>query len=129
MKLFGYRLVKVSEEKTFYACGVSWQHDIGEALNFEGNMPLYSTKERLMEGEPCYKQCGIVEVKMSISRWVHPQDFTKLLEEDSMSEESEKTVVLGDVVSEEVELVQVLPAKKKPKAKKAKVKKKPAAKK
>lgn len=29
--------------KTFYACGVDWDHEMGEASDLEGKMPLYSS--------------------------------------------------------------------------------------
>lgn len=61
--------------KTLYACGVDWQHEIGHASDLEGKMPLYSTIEELKEKRTCWQECGIVEIKLELTRWVEPQDL------------------------------------------------------
>jgi hypothetical protein len=58
--------------KTFYACGVDWDHEMGEASDLEGKMPLYSSIEELKEHRSCWTQCGIVEIKLELSKWVKP---------------------------------------------------------
>jgi hypothetical protein len=58
---------------TFYSCGVDWQHEIGEAPDLEGSMPLYSSVEELKEKRSCWKQCGIVKLELSLKEWVEPQ--------------------------------------------------------
>ena len=35
--------------KTLYCCGVDFQHEIGEASDLEGSMPLYSSVKELKE--------------------------------------------------------------------------------
>lgn len=40
----------------FYCCGVAWQHEIGEALDLEGKVPLYSSIKDLKKNKP---YCGI----------------------------------------------------------------------
>jgi len=71
--------MKTNEDKklTFYACAVDWQHEMGEACDLEGSMPLYSSVEELREKRECVESCGIVELELSMKRWVHPQDFGK----------------------------------------------------
>lgn len=61
--------------KTVYACGVDWQHEIGEAPDIEGNMPLYSTIEELKKDRTCWKSCGIVELTLTLNKWIEPQNF------------------------------------------------------
>lgn len=61
--------------KKFYACGVDWQHELGEALDLEGRMPLYSTIEQLKKERKCVKNCGIVELKVELNRWVKKQNL------------------------------------------------------
>ena len=58
-----------------YTCGVDWQHEIGQAADLEGKEPLYSTVEELKAKRDCWKECGIVEVELKLSRWVEPQDL------------------------------------------------------
>lgn len=59
--------------KTLYACGVDWNHEVGEACDLEGNMPFYSSVEELKEKKSCWKGCGIVEVKVELVKWVEPE--------------------------------------------------------
>lgn len=60
-----------------YACGVDWQHEIGEASDLEGKQTMYSSIEELKAKSPCWDSCGIVEIKLGLVRWVHPQDLWK----------------------------------------------------
>lgn len=61
--------------KTFYACAVDWQHEMGEADDLEGKMPLYSSVEELKTERPCWDECGIVELKLELVKWIEPQNF------------------------------------------------------
>jgi hypothetical protein len=38
-------------------------------------MPLYSSINKLKAMRTCWQECGIVEIKLELSRWVEPQDF------------------------------------------------------
>jgi len=58
--------------KTAYACGVDWQHDLGEA-----RIDLYPTVESLKRNRTCWKQCGIVKLEISLGEWVEQQDLYK----------------------------------------------------
>lgn len=63
--------------KTLYACGVDWDHEIGEAPGLEGKMPLYSSVEELKKNLSCWKDCGIVEVEINLKKWVeNPVPFS-----------------------------------------------------
>lgn len=61
--------------KTFYACAVDWRHEMGEALDLEGCMPLYSTVEKLKKSRTCWTECGIVKLNLSFVEWAEPEDF------------------------------------------------------
>jgi len=53
-----------------YMCGVDWQHHtLGEAAP----TVVYPSVEILKERRPCVTECGIVEVAMTVRRWVTPQ--------------------------------------------------------
>ena len=69
--------------KTLFACGVDWQHELGEASDLEGSMPLYSNIEYLKAERGCWKDCGIVELKLELVKWAEPQD---LFREESSDE-------------------------------------------
>lgn len=61
--------------KKFYCCGVDWQHELGEASDLEGKMPLYSTVKQLKEERSCWKECGIVEIHLELGKWVKKQNL------------------------------------------------------
>lgn len=61
--------------RKLYACGVDWQYEIGEAPDLEGRMPLYSSVEELKKARPCWKNCGIVELEISLVSWPEPQNL------------------------------------------------------
>ena len=61
--------------KTFYACAVDWRHEMGEAPDLEGRMPLYSTVEELKRKRTCWNECGIVEIKLEMTKWIEPENF------------------------------------------------------
>jgi hypothetical protein len=66
-----------SKTKTFYLCGVDWQHEIGHAADLEGKMPLYSSVKILKKQRTCWEECGIVKVKMEVTSWVQKQNLWK----------------------------------------------------
>lgn len=61
--------------KTFYACGASWSHEMGHAPYLEGSMPLYSSVELLKAKRRCWRECGIVRIKLELEGWEVPEDF------------------------------------------------------
>ena len=64
--------------RTAYVCGVDYQHEIGETCD----VVLYASVEDLKAKRTCWKQCGIVELKIQINKWVEPQDLFKDLTKD-----------------------------------------------
>jgi len=68
-------MAKKAQTIKLYTCGVDWQHEIGQASDLEGKMPLYSTIEDLKRKRTCWKECGIVEVELKLKKWVEPQRF------------------------------------------------------
>ncbi len=68
--------------KYLYTCGTDWQHEIGEAPDIEGSIPLYSSVEDLKKARQCWKSCGIVKLKVEIVEWLEPQNLFGKEEED-----------------------------------------------
>lgn len=62
--------------KTFYACGVDWQHELGCAFDRQN---LFETVEELKAKAPCWESCGIVKITMTAD-WIVPQDLMKGVE-------------------------------------------------
>ncbi len=60
-----------------YACGVDWQHEIGEAGDLEGKMPLYSSIEELKAQRTCWAECGIVVLELTEAEWAVAQDLMR----------------------------------------------------
>ncbi len=56
-----------------YMCGVDWQH---HTLGDPRGTAVYPSEAKLRERRPCVSQCGIVEVAMTVRRWVQAQDFS-----------------------------------------------------
>jgi hypothetical protein len=50
-------------KKTFYICGVAWEHHLGETPEM-----LYNTKKELKSKVPCWEECGIIKVEMK-GKW------------------------------------------------------------
>jgi len=72
-------------KRKLYACGVDWQHEIGEAPDLEGKMPLYSSVEELKQKRTCWDECGIVEIELKVTKWVLKQDlFKKTIDKDDV---------------------------------------------
>ena len=69
--------------KKVYCCGVDWQHEIGEAMDLEGSMPLYSNVEELKAKRTCWDSCGIVELDLTLVKWVQPQDLARKFKNES----------------------------------------------
>jgi len=57
----------VNKTKTFYMCGVGFQHD--------PKIMLYRAVEKLKFHKPCWKECGIVKVSVTEDEWVEEQDL------------------------------------------------------
>ncbi len=55
-----------------YICGVDWQHEIGAAA---GKMDYYNSVEELKRHKKCWKECGIVKLKVSLDSWVEEQNL------------------------------------------------------
>lgn len=60
----------IRRPKKLYACDIDWRHEIGEASDLEGTMPLYSSLEILKKKHPCWKECGVVELELTKVRTV-----------------------------------------------------------
>lgn len=58
-----------------YTCGVDWQHELGHAA---GGNRVYASVKDLKEHAKCWEQCGIVELEITLSKWIAEQDFTKV---------------------------------------------------
>lgn len=62
---------------TMYACGVDWQHEIGEEHGLEGRMPLYTSVESIEHHRHCTDECGIVKLELTEVEWVKIQQLLK----------------------------------------------------
>lgn len=51
-----------------YCCGVDWQHEMGHT-----KMELYDSIEALKADRECWKQCGIVRLRIELDEWVEEQ--------------------------------------------------------
>ena len=55
-----------------YVCGVDWQHEMDNcAVLFQPSI------KALKAVSPCWEECGIVEINVTLSKWVEPQDLGK----------------------------------------------------
>lgn len=61
--------------KIVYCCGVDFQHEIGEAPDLEGKMPLYSSVEELKANKSCWEECGILKLELVKKEWIEPQNL------------------------------------------------------
>lgn len=59
---------------TLYMCGVAWQHE-AEA-DAEGT-PLFPSIKALKAVRPCWKDCGIVSVRVRLKRWEAKQKLLR----------------------------------------------------
>jgi hypothetical protein len=58
-----------------YVCGVDWQCEIPDASDLEGKVPLYYSVEECKRQSPCWEECGIVELELTLNKWIEPQDL------------------------------------------------------
>lgn len=79
---------KVSKKS--YVCGVDWQHEIGEGPN---DIKLYSSLEVLKKERTCWKECGIVELEISVKKWVEPQNLFPKRSKKILTKSNKKSIV------------------------------------
>ena len=60
------------EQKTFYTCGVDWQHELGETIT-----RLYKTEEAARKWFSCFPKCGLVRLEVT-AHWIEPQNLEGL---------------------------------------------------
>jgi len=58
-----------------YVCGVDFQHEIGNAS--DGNT-IYPSVAALKAHAKCWKGCGIVELNLTLSKWVVEQNYEEM---------------------------------------------------
>ncbi len=63
--------------KTFYTCGIGWQHD--------PSITLCDSIEKLKAEWECWVECGIVKVEVVEKEWVEEQDLDGCVEEENPS--------------------------------------------
>lgn len=51
-------------------CAVDFQWEVGEAM---GGNRIYPSVKDLKDNLTCWKECGIVKVKVTQVKWVEPQ--------------------------------------------------------
>lgn len=57
-----------------YACGVDFQHEIGHA----SSNTIYASVEDLKRKRACWRGCGIVELNVSLNKWIETQDLKEM---------------------------------------------------
>ncbi len=63
-----------------YMCQTDWDFELGEAC---GGTKLYPSVEDLKENRKCVKQCGIVQVKVTLTKLIDPgKGFSSGIQED-----------------------------------------------
>lgn len=72
-----------NNKRIVYCCGVDYQHEINEAPDLEGRMPLYSSVEELKSKRTCWDECGILRLELKPIEWVEPQNLFKQNKENS----------------------------------------------
>jgi hypothetical protein len=50
---------------SMYMCGTDYEHELGNI-----DVKLYDSISSLRRDRPCVEECGIVEVNVSLVRWV-----------------------------------------------------------
>lgn len=55
-----------------FTCGVDYQYELGETICI-----TYASIESLKKNCTCWKECGIVELEVTLVKWVEPQNFKK----------------------------------------------------
>lgn len=69
------------ETKKAYTCGVNWQHDLCE--DNAKHVEFFGSIQALKKDRTCWKECGIVEIEMKVTKWVEePQDLFKNCQEE-----------------------------------------------
>lgn len=63
--------MKKRNSKKIYVCGVDWQHEVGEA----SDVRMYASIKKLKQERSCWKECGIVELEVSLGKWIEPQNL------------------------------------------------------
>jgi hypothetical protein len=55
-----------------YLCGIDYQHELGEC-----DVKVFESVERLKQMQPCWEQCGIVELQIAIRKvtWIEEQNL------------------------------------------------------
>lgn len=56
-----------------YMCGVDFQHEFDHPTS----IGLYTDVNSLKSASPCWEECGIVKVEITVAEWVEPQTFGK----------------------------------------------------
>lgn len=65
-----------------YMCGVDWEHEIGMA---SGGNTIYASPEDCARCRRCTTECGIVEVRVYLNKWVVEQNLWGEEEDNGLS--------------------------------------------
>lgn len=58
--------------KKGYTCGVAWQHELDNDY-----IKIFKSIKDAKKAKPCWDECGIVELEVSLKKWVEPQELVK----------------------------------------------------
>lgn len=71
-------MLKKKRKISVFVCGVDFQHELGYA----SDIVVYPSVESFKKNRTCWEQCGIVELEVTLKRWVEPQNFEPTFTED-----------------------------------------------
>jgi hypothetical protein len=61
--------------KLIYVCGTDWNHEVGEVSDVQ----MYASVAMLKKEKACWKECGIVELKVTESKWIVKENFEQIV--------------------------------------------------
>jgi hypothetical protein len=73
-------------------CGVSWQHEIGEAS--DGVVIYPDDLSNIQDELKCtHSGCGVVRCEVILDEWIIPQDMKRMRETATSAEDSTKEMI------------------------------------
>jgi hypothetical protein len=80
---------------TAFMDGIDFHEERGQP---RGGNSLYATAEAVLKHRKCAEECGVVEVEVSMTRWVHPQNLKHHTREEVAQAKADRRAALeGEV--------------------------------
>lgn len=72
-------MAKKERKLKLYVCGTDWYHELGEEMA-KPDVVVYPSAKSLKKHRTCWKEDGIVELEVKLSKWVkNPMPMDKLI--------------------------------------------------